>query len=383
MQHVYLDNHATTPVDPRVFEAMRPFFTEVFGNAASAQHSYGAAAHAAVEKAREELAALIGSRPKEIIFTSGATESDNLAIKGAAAATPSRRHIVSSPIEHHAVLDCLEHLGRTGYTVDLVPVDEAGVIDLDALGRLVRPDTLLVSIMAANNEIGTVAPLREIAQIAHGVGALVHSDAAQFVGKVPLRVDEVAVDLVSISGHKMYGPKGIGALYVRRGARIAAIMDGGGHEFGLRSGTLNVPGCVGLGVAASIAALDMTQEGVRIVRLRELLLERLSALIPDIEVNGHLGMRLPGNLNIRIPGVDADSLMLACPEVALSSGSACTSASPEPSHVLRAIGLSYEHASQCVRFGIGRFTTEAELEFASEVIASAATRLRDISPGRA
>ena len=378
---VYLDNHATTPADPRVIEAMLPTFSRVFGNAASGQHAFGRAAFEAVEDARSQVAALIGGSAQDIVFTSGATESDNLAIKGVAEAQPDKRHIISSPTEHHAVLDCLARLGRAGYQIDFLPVDAFGQPEISALERMIRADTLLISVMSANNEVGTVAPLVEIGRIARSHDVLFHSDAAQMVGKLRIDVDEMNIDLLSISGHKLYGPKGIGALYVRRRPHvpIQPIMDGGGHERGLRSGTVNVPGCVGLGKACEIAGESMLSEMDRTVGLRQLLMKLLLEQLDDVELNGHPEMRLPGNLNVCFKGADADSLMLMVPEVAMSSGSACTSASPEPSYVLLAMGKPYDEASQSIRFGIGRFNTSEDIEFAAERVSAAVRRLRVMS----
>ena len=378
---VYLDNQATTPVDPRVLAAMLPFFSDVFGNAASGQHSYGQQASQAVENARAQVAELIGARPQEIIFTSGATESDNLALKGAAEAQPSKRHIISARTEHYAVLDCLERLARSGYEITFAPIDRTGLVDIEALEQMIRPETLMVTLMGANNEVGTVAPLSEIGRITRSRGVLFHCDAAQMVGKLPVNVAEMNIDLLSISGHKVYGPKGIGALYVCRRPEVllTPIFDGGGHERGLRSGTLNVPGCVGLGLACAIAGEEMEEEGQRLCALRQKLLGLFVEKLDGVELNGHPDQRLPGNLNLCFKGADADSLILMVPEVALSSGSACTSASPEPSHVLLAMGKSYDEASQSIRFGIGRFNTVDEIVVAAARVSEAVVDLRAMS----
>jgi cysteine desulfurase len=358
---------------------MLPFLQERFGNAASGHHVFGRDAAEAVEDARSQVAELIGATPQEIAFTSGATESNNLALKGVAEARANRlRHIITSPTEHPSVLDSVERLAERGFEVALVPVDRYGVVDVDALRGAIRPETLMVSIMAANNEIGTIAPLAAISAAAREQGVLFHCDASQLVGKVDIDVKALSIDLLSISGHKMYGPKGIGALYIRRQIRprVAAILDGGGHERGLRSGTLNVPGCVGLGEAARIASEEMAQEAERLNFLRSCLHEQLAKAIDGLVLNGHPTQRLPGNLNLGIPGVDADALMLAVPEVALSSGSACSSASEEPSHVLLAIGVPYEQALQCIRIGVGRFNSAEDVNFAAEQIIEGVRRLR-------
>lgn len=378
---IYLDNNATTMVDPRVLEAMLPFFQDCFGNAASSHHFFGATARNAVEAARGYIAELIGAHPQEIIFTSGATEANNLALKGAAEAQPDKRHIISSPTEHPAVLECLKRFARIGYEITLLPVDGCGVVDLNALERSLRSDTLLVSVMAANNEIGTVAPIAEIGALTRASGVLFHCDAAQMAGKLPIDVEEMNIDLLSLSAHKMYGPKGVGALYVRRRpeARLEPILDGGGHERGLRSGTLNVPGCVGLGEAARIACLEMGEEARRLLELREQLLQRITSSLEEVYLNGHPIQRLPGNLNLCFRGVDADALMLVVSDVAVSSGSACSAASPAPSHVLLGIGLSYEEAQQSIRFGIGRFNTKEEIEYAAGRMVEGVRLLRSMA----
>lgn len=359
---IYLDYHATTPVDPRVLDAMLPYFTQEFGNPASSTHAWGWRAKDAVERARREVAALVGASAREIVFTSGATESNNLAIRGVAQLAPAgRRHVVVSAIEHKAVLEVASQLGRDGWDVSIAPVSRGGRVDLDVLARLVGDHTALVSVMAANNEIGVLQPMAEIARIAHARGALVHTDAAQAAGKVPIDVAHDGLDLVSITGHKMYGPKGCGALYVRRRVPIAPALLGGGHEHGLRAGTLNVPGIVGLGRACTIAQEGMAAEGVRLARLRDRLFEGLSAL-GGVTLNGSRVHRLPHNLHVSIDGVDGESLLIGISDVAVSSGSACTSASGLPSHVLSAIMGELPVPSATVRFGIGRFTTDAEID---------------------
>ncbi len=369
---VYLDYHATTPVDPRALQAMLPYFSEKFGNAASRGHSFGWIAEKAVDLARRQIADLAGAKPRDIVFTSGATESNNLAIKGSGAA-----HIVTMATEHKSVLESAKRLGRR---LTVLPPRPDGLLDLDRLRDAIGSEPTLVSIMAANNEIGTVQPLREIGAICRERGALLHTDAAQAFGKVPIDVEADGIDLMSITGHKVYGPKGIGALYVRRRkARLQPLIDGGGHESGMRSGTLNVPGIVGFGEAAAIASGEMAEEGSRLRGLRERLLRTLSAEV-EVKVNGTMDARLPGNLNVRIDGVKADALLLAVPEIALSTGSACTSASVEPSPVLRAIGLSMEAALSSLRFGLGRFTTEEDVDRAAGRIVEAVRRLRALAP---
>jgi cysteine desulfurase len=371
---IYLDHNSTTPIDHRVIDAMDPYLRGVYGNASS-QHVLGARAAQAVEQAREQVAALIGARPQEVIFTSGATESDNLALLGTMAASSERRHVVTAATEHKAVLDPVRHLAEQGCNVTIVESDSTGWVSADAVAAVLRPDTALVSVMAANNEIGTLAPLAEIADACRGVGALFHTDAAQLVGKLALDVDEVAVDLLSLSAHKFYGPKGVGAMFVQRGVTLHPIFHGGGHERGLRSGTLNVAGIVGLGAAAAVAMQQQFRDADSARLLRELLLSELRSAFPNVEVNGHPEYRLPGTLNVRLPGIDADSVQLATPTLAISSGSACTSATPEPSHVLRAIGRTWQEAQECLRFGIGRLTTEADIQGAVAALADGATRL--------
>ena len=369
---VYLDHHATTPVDPRVLDAMLPYFSEKFGNPASRSHRFGWEAEKAVDLARRQVAALAGATARDIVFTSGATESNNLAIKGAGA-----EHIVTMATEHKAVLDPAR---RAGCRVTILPPRPNGLVDLDALRAALGAGRTLVSVMSANNEIGVIQPVREIGAICREHGALFHCDAAQAFGKTPLDVATDCIDLLSITAHKMYGPKGIGALYVnRRRARIAAQMDGGGHEFGMRSGTLNVPGIVGFGEAAAIGAASMAEEGGRLAGLRDRLLTALSAEL-ELTVNGSLEHRLPGNLNVSFHGIDADALLMSIPEIALSTGSACTSATVEPSHVLRALGLSAGMARASVRFGIGRFNTEEEIDYVAGRVIETVKRLLRLRP---
>jgi cysteine desulfurase len=377
---IYLDFQATTPTDPRAVEAMLPWFTEKFGNPGSATHAYGLEAERAVETARAQLAALIGAEPRELVFTSGATESNNLALKGAArfqrkqARDPDfRDHIVTVATEHKCVLEAAKALERDGFRLTVLGVDGDGLVDPESVRRAVDDRTAIVSVMAANNEIGVIQPLREIAAICHDKGALLHTDAAQSVGKISFNVRELDIDLASISGHKMYGPKGIGALYVRRRprARIAPQIDGGGQERGLRSGTLPTPLIVGFGAAAAFAQAEMTQEAIRLTHLRRRFLARIQKLVPGILLNGDPERRLPGNLNLSFPNVNASDLMAACPGVAVSSGSACSSAEIEPSYVLRALGFSDERAAASIRVGLGRMTTEAELDRAADLLAAA------------
>jgi cysteine desulfurase len=384
---VYLDHHATTPVDPRVLEAMLPYFGPKFGNAASRGHRFGWEAEKAVELARRQVAELAGASPREIVFTSGATESDNLALKGTAEAYQGRgSHIVTAATEHKAVLDTARHLERLGFGLTVLPPHADGLLDLDRLRDAILPETILVSVMYANNEIGVIQPIGEIGAICREKGVLFHSDAVQAFGKVPIGVEAAAIDLMSVSAHKMYGPKGVGALYVRRRGRrvrLAAQMDGGGHEFGMRSGTLNVPAIVGFGAACALCASEMAQEAARISGLRDRLKARIEAGLGRVRVNGTMESRLPGNLNLGFEGVDAESLLISLPEIALSTGSACTSATVEPSHVLRALGLSEEAARSSVRFGLGRFNTEEEIDYAAARVIECVNRLRKLSPAAA
>jgi len=381
---IYMDNHATTPCDPRVAEAMMPYLVQHFGNAASRNHAFGWAAEEAVEKAREQIAALIGASAKEIIFTSGATESDNMALKGALEFYASKgNHIVTSPLEHKAIIDTVRHLERQGAEITWLPVSESGVVDPEDVRKAIREDTVIVSVMHGNNEIGTLNPIGEIGKICKEAGVLFHTDAAQTAGKVPIDVEEMGIDLLSISGHKMYGPKGIGALYVRRRrprVRIAPLIHGGGHERGMRSGTLPVHQIAGLGAAAEIAREEMPAEIERTRALRDRLLQKVSAEVPEILVNGSLEHRMPGSINISFTFVEGESLLMALRDVAVSSGSACTSASLEPSYVLRALGLEDENAHSSIRFGIGRFNTEEEIDYVAALVIDAVARLRELSP---
>ena len=380
---IYLDYQATTPCDPRVVEAMLPYFGASFGNPHSVEHAYGWDAAEAVEKARGQLAALIKAEPREVIFTSGATESNNLAIKGACRFLKDRKpHLAIAETEHKCVLESAKRLEREGHRVTWLPVRSNGLVDLGELEAALTEETALVSIMAVNNEIGVIQPLTEIGALCREKGVLFHSDAAQAVGKVPLDVAAMNIDLLSISGHKMYGPKGIGALYVRRRPRVRLepMMDGGGQERATRSGTLSPALCAGLGAAAAIAGEEMEEEGKRLLALRSRLLEDLKARLPDLEVHGDLDARIPGNLSLRIPGVRGEELLKALPKLALSTGSACSSASVEPSYVIRALGVADEEAAGAVRIGLGRFTTGRELETAAKLIADAAEALRNGRP---
>ena len=382
---IYMDYHATTPVDPRVLDAMIPYFTEKFGNAASRSHQFGWTAEEAVSLSREKVASLIGAQnPKEIIFTSGATESDNLAIKGVAQFYKEKGdHIITTVIEHKAVLDTCKRLEKEGFRVTYLPVDKQGLVDPDDVAKAITDKTILVSVMLANNEVGTVQPIAEIGQITRKHGVLLHSDAVQGVGKVPFDVDKMHVDLASITAHKMYGPKGVGALYVRRSkprVRVVAQMDGGGHEYGMRSGTLNVPGIVGFGRAAEIMKDEGAAEAKRTLALRERLRGRLEAALDALQLNGSLEKRLPGNLNISFSFVEGEALMMAIKEVAVSSGSACTSASLEPSYVLHAMGVGDDLAHSSIRFGLGRFNTEEEVDWVADLVIRKVQKLREMSP---
>jgi cysteine desulfurase len=381
---IYMDNHATSPLDPRVLEAMMPFFTQKFGNAASRNHSFGWEAEQAVETAREQIAKLIGATAKEIIFTSGATESNNLAIKGIAEMYRERgNHIITQVTEHKAVLDTCKRLEKYGYRVTYLPVKADGLIDIEDLKRAIDEKTILVSIMAANNEIGVLQPIREIGKICHEKGILFHTDAVQAVGKVPVNVQADNIDVLSLSGHKIYGPKGVGALYVRRRnprVQIAAQIDGGGHERGMRSGTLNVPGIVGLGKACEIAQQEMETEAAYLSGLRDRLKEKLESALDYIHVNGSIEHRLPGNLNMSFVYVEGESLLMGINDVAVSSGSACTSATLEPSYVLKALGLGDDVAHSSIRFGLGRFNTEAEVDYVANKVIDVVQKLRELSP---
>jgi cysteine desulfurase len=377
---IYLDYQATTPVDPRVAEAMWPYFTHAFGNPHSVHHSYGQEAEDAMETARAELAQLIGAEPREIVFTSGATESNNTAIKGAAHfhGPMGKRHVVTVATEHKCVLESARRLEGEGFEVEILPVEADGLVDLERLEAAVREDTAVVSVMAANNEIGVLQPIAEIGAICRAKGALFHTDAAQAAGKIPLDVDAAKIDLLSVSAHKLYGPKGVGALYVRRRprARIQPLMDGGGQERTLRSGTVPAPLVVGLGEACRLAGQELAGEAERLAGLRQRLLDGLRAHVPDLAVNGAWAERLPGNLNVTVPGLDAETLIAGTPGVAFSTASACSSASVEPSYVLSALGLSDAAAAASIRLGLGRMTTEDEVDRAAEAIGATAARLR-------
>ena len=382
---IYLDNHATTQVDPRVLEVMLPYFIEKFGNAASTSHPFGWEAAAAVDSAREEVARLVGARsPREIVFTSGATESDNLAIKGVAAAYRDRgNHIVTCVTEHKAVLDCCKVLEKHGFELTYLPVTPDGLVDLRRLEDALANKTILISIMAANNEIGTIQPIREIGRLAKDKGILFHTDATQAVGKIPINVAEMDIDLLSLTAHKMYGPKGVGALYVRSSkpqVKVSPLIDGGGHERGMRSGTLNVAGIVGLGKACELSRIEMAAESERLTALRERLKRGLLGQLQDVRVNGDAAKRLPGNLNMSFAYIEGESLMMGLTEIAVSSGSACTSANLEPSYVLKAIGLEDAMAHASIRFGIGRFNTEGEIEYTVKRVVEEVSRLRELSP---
>jgi len=395
---VYLDNHSTTPVDPRVLEAMLPYFTNTFGNAASRTHGFGWEAEKAVDDAREQIARLINAKSKDMVFTSGATESDNLAIKGVVEFYKDKgNHVVTAVTEHEAVLDTCRMLERKGLaTVTYLPVDRYGMVDPDAVRRAITDETVLVSIMYANNEVGTINPIGEIGKIAREKGVLFHTDATQGVGKLPVDVEAMHIDLLSMSAHKMYGPKGIGALYVRSKSprvRLTAIIDGGGHERGMRSGTLNVPGIVGFGKACELCREGMADEAQRVLRLRERLKDFIYAQLDEVYLNGHPVHRLPGNLNVSFAYVEGESLLMglngsvhpiaasaSLPPIAVSSGSACTSATLEPSYVLKALGVGDDLAHTSIRFGIGRFNTDEEIDYVGERVVGEVRRLRDLSP---
>jgi cysteine desulfurase len=382
---IYMDNHATTPVDPRVLSAMLPYFTETFGNAASRTHAYGWTAEAAVDDARDTIAQLIGAESgKEIVFTSGATESDNLAIKGVAEYYQAKgNHIITTTIEHKAVLDSCKRLEKQGFTVTYVNVNPDGLVDPKAIEAAITDKTILVSVMLANNEVGTIQPIAEIGKITRARGVLLHVDAVQGLGKTPFDVKAMNVDLASLTAHKIYGPKGVGALYVRRSkprVRLSALMDGGGHERGNRSGTLNVPGIVGFAKACKILLEEGAAEAARIGALRDRLYEKITSELDSVVLNGSAEHRLPGNLNISFAFVEGEGLMMAIKDVAVSSGSACTSASLEPSYVLRSMGLEEDMAHSSIRFGLGRFNTEEEVDYVAELVIAKVKRLRDMSP---
>jgi cysteine desulfurase len=380
---IYLDYQATTPTDPRVLAAFLPYFTEKFGNPHSRNHPHGWVAEEAVEKAREQVAALVGADPREIIFTSGATESNNLAIKGVMRFHKDKRnHLITCVTEHKCVLDSARHLEMEGVEVTYLPVQHNGLVDLKVLEAAITAKTALVSIMAVNNEIGVIQPISEIGALCRSRGVYFHTDAAQAVGKIPMDVEAMKIDLMSISGHKIYGPKGIGALYVRRKPRVRleALIHGGGQERGMRSGTLPTPLCVGLGEACAIAMKEMPEETKRLTMLRDRLYNGITSRLSDVVLNGEGAPHIPGNLNLSFAYVEGEGLMMGIKELSVSSGSACTSASLEPSYVLRALGVSEDMAHTSIRFGLGRFTTVEEVDFAIEQVVAAVTRLRELSP---
>jgi cysteine desulfurase len=382
---VYMDNHATTQMDPRVLEAMLPYFTEKFGNAASRNHAFGWEAEAGVDHARDQIAKLINAKSKEIIFTSGATESDNLAIKGVVDFYKEKgTHVITAVTEHKAVLDTCKTLERTGKAqITYLPVDQYGMVDPEAVRKAITDKTILISIMFANNEIGTINPIKEIGKLAKEKGILFHSDAVQAIGKVPVDVDAMGIDLMSLTGHKLYGPKGCGALYVRsKGPRVrlTPMMDGGGHERGMRSGTLNVPSIVGFGKACELAGAEMEVEQGRMLHLRRRLHEGIFSQLDEVYLNGHPTQRLAGNLNVSFAFVEGESLLMGLKDIAVSSGSACTSATLEPSYVLKALGVGEDLAHTSIRFGLGRFNTEEDVDYVLERVVHEVRRLRDMSP---
>ena len=382
---IYMDNHATTPVDKRVLEAMLPYFSEKFGNAASRNHSFGWEAEEAVDKARNQIAAIINAKAKEIVFTSGATESDNLAIKGVVEFYKDKgNHVITCVTEHKAVLDSCRALERAGKAaVTYIAVDKYGMVDPDAVRKAITDKTVLITLMYANNEIGTIHPITEIGKIAKEKGIVFHCDAVQAVGKIPVDVERDGIDLLSLSGHKIYGPKGVGGLYVRSKGprvRITAQMDGGGHERGMRSGTLNVTGIVGLGKACEIAQAEMPDEAYRLTQLRNKLQAGIFERLDEVYLNGHPTERLPGNLNLSFAYVEGESLLMGIGDIAVSSGSACTSATLEPSYVIRALGTAEELAHSSIRFGLGRFNDEEQVDFVTERVTKEVKRLREMSP---
>jgi cysteine desulfurase len=381
---IYFDNHATTQVDPRVVQTMLPYFTEKFGNAASRNHPFGWAGEEAVENARAQVASLIGATPKEIIFTSGATESDNLMIKGVAEMYREKgNHIITQAIEHKAVLDTCKRLEKDGFEVTYLPVQRDGRVDPEDVRKAITPKTILITIMYANNEIGVINPIAEIGKLAKERGIFFAVDGVQAVGKIPVDVQKDNIDLLAISAHKIYGPKGVGALYVRRRnprVQLAAIIDGGGHERGMRSGTLNVPGIVGLGAACEIAQKEMAEESVRLRKLRDRLKAGLESKLDEVFINGSMEHRLPNNLNMSFAYVEGESLLMGINDIAVSSGSACTSATLEPSYVLKALGVGEDLAHTSIRFGLGRFNTEEEVDYVTEKMAQVVTKLRELSP---
>jgi len=381
---IYMDNHATTPMDPRVLEAMLPYFGKIFGNAASRNHQFGWEAEQAVDKAREQVAKLIGATAKEIIFTSGATESNNLALKGIAEMYREKgNHIITQTTEHKAVLDTCKKLEKMGYRVTYLEVQADGLINLDDLKAAMTPDTILVSIMFANNEIGVIQPVEEIGKLCHERGVIFHTDAVQAVGKIPVDVQKQNIDVLSLTAHKIYGPKGVGALYVRRRnprVQITEQINGGGHERGMRSGTLNVPGIVGLGAACEIAGAEMESEAKRQTELRDYLKAKFENALDYVHVNGNMEHHLPGNLNMSFVYVEGESLLMGINDIAVSSGSACTSATLEPSYVLKALGLGDEVAHSSIRFGLGRFNTKAEVDYVADKLIDVVLKLRELSP---
>jgi len=381
---IYMDNHATTPLDPRVLDAMMPYLTDKFGNAASRNHQFGWDAEKAVEEARKNVAALIGADPREIVITSGATESDNLAVKGVAYMYREKGdHIITAVTEHKAILDTCKHLEKDGFRITFLPVQTNGLVDLDDLKRAITDKTILISIMTANNEVGVIQDITDIGRIARERGVLFHTDAVQAAGKIPFDVNSMNVDIASVSAHKMYGPKGVGALYVRRRnprVLLTPIIDGGGHERGMRSGTLNVPGIVGFGKAAELARQGLPEESARMLRLREKLRTALERELDEVYINGDLQKRLPGNLNMSFAYVEGESMLMGINDVAVSSGSACTSASLEPSYVLKALGVGEDLAHTSIRFGIGRFNTEEEVDYVANRVIDTVRRLRELSP---
>ena len=383
MQQIYLDNQATTPLDPKVFSAMEPWFTEKFGNASSRNHTYGWEAEEAVEIARESVAATIGALPKEIIFTSGATEANNIALQGVAKSYQDQgRHIITVKTEHKAVMDVCQHLSKNGFDITYLPVDKDGILDLNKFEDAIRDDTILASVMHVNNEIGVIQPIKELGAICKNKGIIFHVDAAQSMGKLPINVDDMGIDLLSISAHKLYGPKGVGALYVRRKnprVQLQPIMFGGGHERGIRSGTLPVPNIVGLGKACDIAADVMIEENLRISQLRDSLLRGIRAENPNASINGSMEHRVAGNLNMSFPGANNEAIIAAIPDIAISSGSACTTSTMEPSHVLLALGMSKNEVYSSLRFGIGRFNTEEEIQIAVKSINNCMKKLGKMS----
>jgi len=381
---IYMDNHATTPLDPRVLDAMMPFLTNKFGNAASRNHQFGWEAEEGVEEARKQIAALIGADAREIVLTSGATESDNLAVKGVAWMYREKGdHIITCVTEHKAILDTCKHLEKDGFRITFLPVSNKGLVDLDELKKTITEKTILISIMTANNEVGVLQDIKEIGKIARERGVLFHTDAVQAAGKVPFNVNDMNVDIASLSAHKMYGPKGVGALYVRRRnprVLLTPIIDGGGHERGMRSGTLNVPGIVGFGKAAQLAREEFDKETAEVFRLREKLRTTLEKELDEVYINGDLQKRLPGNLNMSFAYVEGESLLMGINDIAVSSGSACTSASLEPSYVLKALGVGEDLAHTSIRFGVGRFNTEEEVDYVANRVIETVRRLRELSP---